>query len=209
MGEVYKISNKNQLSNRSVKYLFLYTKSVTYLHHFQSTLALFIAEVPGNIFFLLLFYFFLRMGQVFHIRNKYQVPNQSAKKLMLLPKRLYITRSFPNTIDLFHQRCIQNPVKHLRWILLRKQLTTKSHQLFSQKTSSQIAPSQIFKWVLKTPLSIVHIYLSIISIFHNRFISFKVGWYGQDSFSVFSFKKVTLFRFSEVCTFSCIITRVG
>ena len=80
MGEVYKISNKNQLSNRSVKYLFLYTKSVTYLLQFQSTLALSIAEVPGNIFFLLLFYFFLRMGQVFLIRNKYQVLNYSAKK---------------------------------------------------------------------------------------------------------------------------------
>ena len=50
--------------------------------------------------------------------------------------------------DKFHRR-IQNPVEHLRWTFLWKQLTTESFYLFSQ-----ITLSQMFDWVLNIPLSL-------------------------------------------------------
>ena len=52
-------------------------------------------------------------------------------------------------IETYIQRRIQNPVKHLRWSFLKKQLTAESHLLFFQK-----APSCVFDWVLHTPLVI-------------------------------------------------------
>ena len=58
VGKLYNISNKNQLPNRSAKYLLFYTKCLTYLLHFQGKLALFIGEAPGNIHFLRLFHWF-------------------------------------------------------------------------------------------------------------------------------------------------------
>ena len=49
VGELYNISNKNQIPNRSVKYLLFYTKDITYLLHSQIKLALSIALVLRNI----------------------------------------------------------------------------------------------------------------------------------------------------------------
>ena len=46
VGELYNISNKNQLPNKSAKYLLFYTKDLTYLLHFQGKLALSIRELP-------------------------------------------------------------------------------------------------------------------------------------------------------------------
>ena len=46
-----------------------------------------------------------------------------------------------------YQRSIQNPVRHLRWRLLRKQLTAERCELLLQK-----APSQMFSQVLNTSL---------------------------------------------------------
>ena len=37
-----------------------------------------------------------------------------------------------------NQKCIQNPVKHLRWIFFQKQLKAENFKLFSQKASSQM-----------------------------------------------------------------------
>ena len=58
VGELYNISNKNQIPNRSVKYLLFYTKDITYLLHFQIKLALSIALVLRNIHCLPHFYWF-------------------------------------------------------------------------------------------------------------------------------------------------------
>ena len=58
VGEVYNISNKNQLPNRSIKYLLFYTRDLAYRLHFQRKLVLSMANVPGNIHFLQLFYWF-------------------------------------------------------------------------------------------------------------------------------------------------------
>ena len=55
VGDVYNISNKNQFSNKSVKYLLVYTKNLTYLFHFQRKLALSITEAPKNIQFYIFF----------------------------------------------------------------------------------------------------------------------------------------------------------
>ena len=55
VGYVYSISNKNQLSNKSVKYLLVYTKNLTYLFHFQRKSALSITEAPKNIQFYIFF----------------------------------------------------------------------------------------------------------------------------------------------------------
>ena len=64
MGDMYNISNKKQLPTKSVKYLLFYTKNLTYLLHFQRKLALSIAEVPRNIYFLPLHYFFLEWSGI-------------------------------------------------------------------------------------------------------------------------------------------------
>ena len=53
--EVYSISNKKQLSNRSVKHLLVHTKDPTYLLHFQIKLTLSIPETPRNIMFYIFF----------------------------------------------------------------------------------------------------------------------------------------------------------
>ena len=51
------------------------------------------------------------------------------------------------TFCMTHQRRIQNSVKHLRWIFLRRQLSVENFKLFSQK-----ALSQMFDIVLNAPL---------------------------------------------------------
>ena len=48
VGELYNISNKNQLPNKSAKYLLFYTKDLTYLLHFQGKLALSIGELTAT-----------------------------------------------------------------------------------------------------------------------------------------------------------------
>ena len=53
------------------------------------------------------------------------------------------------------QRCIQNPVEHLRWSILHKSLKTFNLELNLQK-----APSYMFQWVLNTPQR--------CSLFHER-----------------------------------------
>ena len=58
VGEVYNISNKNQLPNRSIKYLLFYTRDLAYRLHFQRKLVLSMANVLGNIHFLQLFHWF-------------------------------------------------------------------------------------------------------------------------------------------------------
>ena len=55
VAEVYIISNKKQLSNRSVKHLLVHTKDPTYLLHFQTKLTLSIPETPRNIMFYIFF----------------------------------------------------------------------------------------------------------------------------------------------------------
>ena len=59
----------------------------------------------------------LRMGQVFNITNKYQFPNQSAKNLYFHP------RDFTFLLYISPYKRIQDPVEHLRWVFLQKQLT--------------------------------------------------------------------------------------
>ena len=67
----------------------------------------------------------------------------------LLPLIILKTRKI-NKVLFIIGPCIQNPVKHLRPSVLRKQLTAKSCELFSQN-----APSQMFGRVLYTPLLMV------------------------------------------------------
>ena len=59
----------------------------------------------------------LRMGQVFNITNKYQFSNQSAKNLYFHP------RDFTYFLYMSQYTRIQDPIEHLKWIFLRKQLT--------------------------------------------------------------------------------------
>ena len=49
------------------------------------------------------------------------------------------------------QRCIQNPVKRLRWNFLRKYITIFSCYLLLRK-----APSKIFEKLLNAPLEYAH-----------------------------------------------------
>ena len=59
------------------------------------------------------------------------------------------------------QRCIQNPVKHQIWCILRKKLTAERYQLFSQKDPP-------FDWVLKiTPM---YQQPTNIELVHNRIL---------------------------------------
>ena len=55
VGDVYNISNKSQLPNKVVKHLLFDAKDPISLLHFQKTLALWIAEFPGYIFFTIFF----------------------------------------------------------------------------------------------------------------------------------------------------------
>ena len=67
------------------------------------------------------------------------------KKFRALPGIYSIYLNF--AILLKMQRCIKNPVKHLRYSVMQKQFTSKSHELFSQN-----APFFMFDRVLNTPL---------------------------------------------------------
>ena len=74
-GELYNISNKNQLPNRSAKYLLFYTKYLTYLVHFQGKISALHRRGSRKHSLFTTFSLVLRMGQVFNITNKYQFPD--------------------------------------------------------------------------------------------------------------------------------------
>ena len=90
-GELYNISNKNQLPNRSAKYLLFYTKYLTYLVHFQGKLALSIGEAPGNIHFLPLFHWFWEWVRclILQINTSFLISQQ--KTYIFTQETLYIS----------------------------------------------------------------------------------------------------------------------
>ena len=57
------------------------------------------------------------------------------------------------------QKRVLNPVVHLGWKFLRKQLTVEKIQLFSQKVLSQM-----FDWVFNTSLPALHIICYILEL---------------------------------------------
>ena len=122
--EVYSISNKKQLSNRSVKHLLVHTKDPTYLLHFQTKLTLSIPETPRNIMFYIFFAGFENGSGVYNYKE-IPVSQLGSKKLIFSPKRLYISFLFSRATVGFHQKRIRDPVEHLRWIFLQKYLTAK------------------------------------------------------------------------------------
>ena len=114
VGEFYNISNKNQLPNRSAKYLLFYTKRPYIPPLFSRKINPLHRRVSPKHSLFTIFSLVLRMGQVFNITNKYQFPNQSAKNLYFHP------RDFTYPLYISQYTRIQDPVEHLRWIFLRK-----------------------------------------------------------------------------------------
>ena len=102
----------------------------------------------------------------------------------LLPLIILKTRKI-NKVLFIIGPCIQNPVKHLRPSVLRKQLTAKSCELFSKN-----APSQMFGRVLYTPL------LMIIKKEGNISVNIVLKYYFQDIFR----KRTTLFYLKQDIT---------
>ena len=83
-------------------------------------------------------------------------------------------RGFRNNFLGVEQRHNQNLVKYLRWSVLRKWITSKSHYLFSQKVLSWK-----FGRVLNTPLLIILFYeLEVQQKEAGNFCSFDIlaGW---------------------------------
>ena len=63
------------------------------------------------------------------------------------------------------QRSIWNSLKHLRWSMLRKQLTAFSRQLFLQG-----APSQMFDRVLNTPQLDINNFTKVMEIYYETVV---------------------------------------
>ena len=63
------------------------------------------------------------------------------------------------------QRNIWNSLKHLRWSMLRKQLTAFSRQLFLQG-----APSQMFDRVLNTPQLDINNFTKVMEIYYETVV---------------------------------------
>ena len=63
------------------------------------------------------------------------------------------------------QRLIWNPFKHLRWSMLRKQLTAFSRQLFLQD-----APCQMFDRVLNTPQLDINNFTKVMEIYYETVV---------------------------------------
>ena len=92
--ELYNISNKNQLPNRSAKYLLFYTKDLTCLLHFQGKLALSIGEVPGNIHFLPLFHWFWEWVRCLILQINTSVLISHQKTYIFTQETLYISFTY-------------------------------------------------------------------------------------------------------------------
>ena len=90
VSELYNISDKNQLPNKSRKYLLFYTRPYIPPLFSRKIGPLYRRGSRKHLFFTT-FSLVLRMGRKFNITNKYQFPNQSAKNVIFSTKRLYIS----------------------------------------------------------------------------------------------------------------------